>query len=1849
MPGNEVGDRIHNFFGQENLSQGQHHSEVVDGAWPALGNNLWAGSQRQIGTPFISNLKNHSVQQSADSEGGHGGQSSSMQHGVNFSQSILRPEFARRQSQNQQPTLNGYMHGNQAFQTRQNDANFLGMDTEPDRHNLMSRGFSILDAPLGNAPELQKKNSARVDFNESPVNYDFLGGKQQMSSHHPGMLQSLPRQQSGIRDMQLIQQDVMLKQMQEIQRQQQYQKQQLQQQEVRQLNSVNQVSSFAKQTAGSHPSTLLNGIPIHDASNYSWQPELMPGNANWLQRGMSPVMQGSSGGLMFSPEHGQAQRLTGIIPQQVDQSLYGVPISGTRVAPSQYSPVQMDASTIQQISGSSNSFSGNQYAGFPDQASMLDGTLASRQALGTADSQGLDGGFNLENMRQVDPHQSNGPGQDFHRRQDPGGPSETSLEKTAMQVTTSQNVAALDPTEEKILFGTDDNLWEAFGRGTNVGSGGFNMLDGTDFLSAFPSVQSGSWSALMQSAVAETSSADTGVQEEWRGLTFRHSEPSGENQQTPTVNDSGKRQSTGVDNRLQGSMNDRPYSMYDGTNSSINCNNMPGVKQSGVNTSHEQSERLHGGSSKRYVQPFSGEENKWLDCNPLQKPVSEGSHNYGKGAEASDVESNAKSISDSWTNQQSISSYSNGSQPGIRPNGWKFIDSMPLGTGNVLKNQGNENTLQTSQMTELKSPMFEVMGYGAGTWKTDSVSNSIVELERSKSATGSPQVNREDSNLNNVAALPDSSTVRANEENSQQLPNGNNIDIWKNIGSSVNTKGREFPGKYQPHMDKSHQTLTGNNSLGNGAIETHDYPDTKESKTDSFITVSHHTSTSGAREKTWLDANDSPTLCGGKLKSSIHIGRKPSGVRKFQYHPMGDLDADVEPSYGTKHLKHSQSMPMQISQRFKGHDHGGIGQSKFPTQIARNSTEIDKLHFPGQGETKGLDGINVKNIVAGSAPSTSASFDRAVYTTSKATPSSQNMLELLHKVDQSRECGNATHFASSNCNQSSEMHDVKNSDGSVQLQQNQTSASQVFGFQLVPPSQPLPSQEHALSSQSPSQKNNSISSTCVTSEVGEKGHKWLASTTSVQGFPLSCEISQEELRNNICGISGQSGKTAQGNFSAALSPGFPYSRSHSQNQHMYDMGARATNSQSVNAYFDGFTSQSKQVTESFERARSGQSALASLPDDSRITSHNDVTSSGEMHQFSNNNQNGAKDSAQQFPVLEAVPALQGSNVSGKSQEYASARTSAPVWTNISTQQRSFGVQAFKASSNMFKPNIQSNNDAEATSSVPQKLEGHAVQMVRNGPSESGACSMNSLGFGGKEQAVKGYPCQQVSPDNDHAQKTTSVSEGKESAANGLIGTSLANPASTQREIEPFGRSLRPNNFFHENYSLMHQVQGTKNADVDPDNRSMKRFKGPDGAVDAQQVGPLDGQQLYGHNNMVRDTSTNCASSSAGDAKMLSILGRRTDVRDANALFQDTLGFGQNDSQNFANSSAVSVRTEHSQISPQMAPSWFDQYGAFKNGQILPLHDARRNVTVKTMELPFTVGRPSNSLHAHGPVEQENVIAADASRHSLLQKGSTPSPLSSPQLMHLDTVDVSLAAVRPKKRKSATSELLPWNKQVVHGLQRLQNISSAELEWAHAANRLPEKVEDETEMVEDRPPGFRSKRRLILTTQLMQLLFHPSLASVLSADAMSHYESVVHLLARSTLGDACSTLSCGGSETPVPSSSGNSLPEKLKTSERISNQYFSRVVEDLISRARKLENDILRLDKRTSVLDLRVECQELEKYSVINRFAKFHGRGQADGAETSSSSDATQKSRLQRYVTALPMPRNLPDGVQCFPL
>lgn len=213
------------------------------------------------------------------------------------------------------------------------------------------------------------------------------------------------------------------------------------------------------------------------------------------------------------------------------------------------------------------------------------------------------------------------------------------------------------------------------------------------------------------------------------------------------------------------------------------------------------------------------------------------------------------------------------------------------------------------------------------------------------------------------------------------------------------------------------------------------------------------------------------------------------------------------------------------------------------------------------------------------------------------------------------------------------------------------------------------------------------------------------------------------------------------------------------------------------------------------------------------------------------------------------------------------------------------------------------------------------------------------------------------------------------------------------------------------------------------------------------------------------------------------------------------------------------------------------------------------------------------------------------------------------------------------------------------------MSSAEIDWAQASKRLVEKVERETDPSEDYLPMVRPKRRLILTTQLMQQVFHPPSAAVLSLDASSNHEIIVYSLARLALGGACSLICCTEGDLPIRHDSGN-LSEKINTSERIRDQYFTKVIEDLSNRAKELESDLVRLDKSASILDFRLDCQDMERFSVINRFAKFHGRAQVDGTETSSSSDAPSMALRpcpQRYVSAHPMPRNIPEKVQCLSL
>ncbi|GMJ04937.1 hypothetical protein like AT5G07980 [Hibiscus trionum] len=1026
MSGNEVGDRIHNFLGQESLSHGQQQSQVIDSSWPGLSNNMWVGSQRQAGGPLVSSLKNLSFHQLAlaESNRGHSGQSSRLQHEPNFTQSDPRPEIARSQLQNQSPIANGYMQGRESFQARQNETNLLGLDTAPT-------GSSSLGSPIGNDPNFHKNNSLRLESTESPINYDLIGEQQLFSGKHPGMIQPFPRQQSGMTDMQFLQQNAI---MQELQRHQ-LPKPQFQLPEVRQSSTANQVSSV-KQLSDSLSPAPIDGVPVHDASNYSWKLEDMAPNSNCLQHGASPAMQGSSG--MFSPGQGR-MCLMGMVPQQVDQSFYGISTSSARGNAYQYSSVQMDKPLMQQVPANSCSFLDNQHDMFSDQVGLQDGTSVSRQCdqdnhvFGKVAGQGLNSVFHSENFQQMVIQPKTTVMQESPQRQEHCSPPETSLKNSANQVSSSQNVALLDPIEEKILFGSDDSMWDILGKSTNVGS----VLDGSDSLVGFPSQQSGIWSALMLSAVAETSSNDIGVQEQRSGLDMQNYDP-------PTGN-------------------------------------------------------------------------------------------------------------------------------------------MPAST--------------------------------------------------------------------------------VNDGSTQQLA--------------------------------------------------------------------------------WADNN-------------------------------------------------------------------------------------------------------------------------------------------------------------------------------------------------------------------------------------------LANASLLNSKPLS---------------------------------------------------------------------------------------------------------------MSNTN----------------------------------------------------------------------------------KL---------------------------------------VLPENNASQ----------------------NSASMQRNTDGFGCYSRPNN-------AVHQEQAMKDIEVDPSNRSIKRFKGPppDSSLEAQQVSSQGAEKLsYGSNALMRDAQVNHHPLvPSGDSKVPSSLSNTGNSHET-LLSANMLAFVQNDSQHFSNSdkSAANIRGGHSQISPQMAPSWFDQYGAIKNGKMSPVYDAQKVSMMNATEKAFIVGRASDSMHVHSSEH-------DAGPLDRVQQSSNFMPIVteyiSPHSLPPDIGSQNLVAARAMKRKSMTFEVLPWHREVTQGSQRPQNISVAEVEWARAANRLIEKVEDEPQVIEDWPPVLRSKRRLVLTTQLLQQLLNAPPRVILSADASKNYETLAYFVSRSVLGDACSTAYVPESDAAILPCSGSILSEKQRDQR---NQSILKAAEEFIIRAKMLEDSLQSLVKKASVLDLRLECQDQEKVSIITRFAKFHSRVQADGAH---------KFFGQRYVTALPMPRNLPDRVQCLSL
>lgn len=412
----------------------------------------------------------------------------------------------------------------------------------------------------------------------------------------------------------MLQRQIMLKQLQEMQQQQQLQELG----GVRQQNYISQLSYVNKQASGDFHSRLANGMPVHEASQ-----KFMVGNSPLAQHGTSPIIQGFPNGFVFSQTQSQGMSM-GMLPQQSEVSLYGTPIVNAENNLHQYSHLQgvSHDSANMFVRGNNNTMElpviqPTDVKNSQDKVSVLGGPFSPKHI------------FQDKNYFGQVPIPSSNDGvaplnlQPLHSLEKEVGmrAEQTCLpvgEPRTPKVDLSQGSTSLDPLEEKILFNTDDGSWESalVGHG-NMAVGAFGgAQDYADFSGAFSATQSGSWSALMQTAVAEASSSDTGQQEEWSGLTFQNPEISADNQPTNYIGN-GTQQNGWADTNLQcvSSPTSKPQGQFQNSNQN---HGFPRFQQSSYLVA-KQSDAMHSDSSHESFQHSPKSARLWLDSNYQQK------------------------------------------------------------------------------------------------------------------------------------------------------------------------------------------------------------------------------------------------------------------------------------------------------------------------------------------------------------------------------------------------------------------------------------------------------------------------------------------------------------------------------------------------------------------------------------------------------------------------------------------------------------------------------------------------------------------------------------------------------------------------------------------------------------------------------------------------------------------------------------------------------------------------------------------------------------------------------------------------------------------------------------------------------------------------------------------------------------------------------------------------------------------------------------------------------------------------------------------------------------------------------
>ncbi|CAL9752031.1 unnamed protein product [Musa acuminata subsp. burmannicoides] len=1711
------------------------------------------------------------------------------------------------------------------------------------------------------------------------------------------MSQTHSREHPSFNNMDLWQQQLMYNKMLELQRHQQCQ--QLDQ-EARQQSSLSHLSVSAKSAA--HLPRVMNEVSANDTSNNMWPSNsvrgmsMMPnnsqmlfsGNMNCTQASVSLAMCDLSNGHILPDNHSQALRSMGFMPQQLDQSLHGMPASGNRPFAnqdpfvnqcSQLFGMSNDGTNLmtkaacfqtEKVSDPSNNFQTDHC--FPEQdysqdtISVTTNNFQGEGVLGNDTMQIFSSDVTSGNYQQVNHMQDSLQIQEF-----PGGQvqnvwSGNLQEKPPVHVGTSTGVSSLDPTEEKILFGTnDDDNWGASNGGSfNSFIGGYphGHPSQSEYLGAFPSIQSGSWSALMQEAV-QASSSDQVIHEEWSGLNFQKAEQpmlmhsnvfDGTVRQLAAWNESSLQSASFSTSRL-------PSQTYD-AGGDPNLNTVPNFQHT-FKSSHGNNNGVPAKvpivsfqlSTEDKIQFLQNQEQKqYLESGlQLQMPVTNRiwtEHTYDPTENNSaDAQFKSQNIAGVWNQQENIYFSTANRQHSYGPNG--------SSTSSLVAPDGDGTSL--------------IHGTDDNVWKLGaSHVNPNCEIQPLKSNLANSHVQTEGSLNDNSRFATTSNVLNLTQEMNQQGIDRYQVVSEKKIIHDIcgNSQGNENMGSSQNQPSRKLQTWeTSINSTNKRLANTYDR---KNEHLDFFSGKGYSSSQLNHGQDTnyIVAAEENPALIDcqrsfiGSQKHSTLSGEKseryfipPSHPPKFQ--GLADVVFQGVKSAVTKYVGNSQ---------FENHD-----VLNKPMDVVKVNERIAN----GAKELQPRDSIHASNV----------SFDVIAaqsFENKRISQFSQNMFELLHKVDQSRDDNEI-------------ITPVVPAEAAAVVTASRPHFSQPstlhgFGLHFSTPSQSVPLPNFEVSPQTINYRQP------LGKEAGDQDQ--LLSTPTVGSLPH--ESYQVENWINTSNVSGQEHKGTSGLDQKKMlpvipsdfpyvgdqlqgkqeqcPPGIKYLLEQQQDKLVMNSGGHEALDETISNYLGNQANPSILVRNSMllrepPVAHNGdaadQSVQISLPilagtvPPSLAVPTSDTHESAYLQEMTHTKATGAvsslvKSSGQHSPVVETRSGSL-SNISGMSQQAGFSKMLHHVWANLSAQQRLAGLQPHRVASNILQSIINHGRDA---SSWGLQMADSRGNQEENAPTEVGSSFINSQD---RDHQTIGNSFKPKHAENADGALSATTPQGLERISSFFCRDSnVSIPSLVQHHQDIDKEKSRESSGFHpqvvhspvtntapcrgdvcfpahisvpsdsqqQNYSLLHQMQAIKDADSDSSMTLGKRLKGAGISSNASNMEQSAGQIfVHRQNELFRVPADGKQSSFPSDVKTLSFAlkdnKRHTQISSV-AEHHDL--HDHMHSPDTSSSASLISGNEHYRSSPQMTLSLFEKYMTYKNDMAITKHD--RDHFCGSMESSPIVEQITDSSK-FGSMKQSTLASAMAANES--SAFSLPSTI----------MDHSVG-LRSKKRKSATSKLLPWHKEISQGLRRLQSTSITELAWAQAVNRLIEKVADDAESIEDGPSNFQPRRRLILTTQMIQQLLPAVPPAIINGEATSAYERSTYYVAKSTLADACSQISSFERDSCADV---NLTINKVKSFE-LRDHIFSKIVEEFNGRSKKLESEFSRLYKKGSTLDVRLECQELERFSIVNRLVKFHGRSQTNGVGGSSASEAAPRRTLpQRYVTAHSKPENFPDAALCISL